>query len=294
MKILIIANPIASGGNAGKRSACLANILEKRGHKVEAYLTRFAGDGKDRVARVEDDLDRIVVVGGDGTFNEVLNGIPEDCSIPILQLPTGNANLLGQDLSLPQNPEETADLLENGRVISADSGTMNGLKFIMVTSAGFDAQVTEELKKVRTGKTSNLGYVLPVLRTLKAGSRALYTVLVDEQEQASGPWIVVSKVRSYGGICEMAYKAGASTGLLDIIVLPKADALSILFYFLWSKFSRIDKLKGVRYLQGRHIKISADAPIPMQIDGDFAGRHAEVDIQIKPAGIPLVVPAGSN
>ena len=291
MNILIIANPIASGGDAGKRAGILAGILNRRGHQTETYLTRFAGDGKQRISGIRQDaFDRIVVVGGDGTFNEIINGLPEDISVPIVQLPTGNANLLGKDLCLPRTPAGTADLIENGRVIMADLATMNGMKFIMIAGVGFDAKVTEALKAVRTGRVSNLSYALPVLRTLRSGQRMMFHVMVDGRQYARGEIVLVCNVRSYGGICEMAYDAGVDSGNLDIIVLPKESAASIARYFFMARFNRITRVKGVVYLKGKQVTITADAPVPMQLDGDFAGRFPEVGISLRPNCLPIMAP----
>ncbi|RJP85061.1 MAG: diacylglycerol kinase family lipid kinase [Desulfobacteraceae bacterium] len=291
MNILIIANPIASGGDAGKRAGLLAAILNRRGHQAEPYLTRFAGDGKQRVSEIgPDDFDRIVVVGGDGTFNEIINGLPPGVSIPIAQLPTGNANLLGKDLSLPRTPAGTADLIENGRVIMADLAEMNSMKFIMIAGAGFDAKVTEALNAVRTGRVSNLSYALPTLRTLRDGRRMMFHVAVDGRHRARGEIVLVNNVRSYGGICEMAFDAGVDSGNLDIIVLPKENAESIAKYFFMARFSRITRLKDVAYLKGRQVTITADTPIPMQLDGDFAGHFPEVHISLKPNYLPIMGP----
>ncbi len=291
MNILIIANPIASGGDAGKRAGMLAAILNRRGHRAQTYLTRFAGDGKQRVSEIcRDAFDRIVVVGGDGTFNEIINGLPENISVPIAQLPTGNANLLGKDLCLPRTPAGTADLLESGRVIMADLAEMNGMKFIMIAGAGFDAKVTEALKAVRTGRVSNLSYALPVLRTLRSGARTMFHVVVDGCRHARGEIVLVCNVRSYGGICEMAFDAGVDTGNLDIVVLPKETAGSLAWYFFMARFSRITRIKGVTYLKGKQVTITADTPVPMQLDGDFAGRFPEVRISLKPNCLPIVAP----
>lgn len=291
MKILIIANPIASGGDAGKRAGILADILKRRGHQAEAYLTRFAGDGKQRVSAIgQDAFDRIAVVGGDGTFNEIISGLPENLSIPLVQLPTGNANLLAKDLRLPKSPAGTADLIENGRVIMADVAAMNGIKFIMIAGAGFDAKVTERLKAVRTGRVSNLSYAMPVLRTLRSDPRVMFHVKVDGRCQAKGEIVLVCNVRSYGGICEMAFDAGLDSGCLDIVVLPKESAFSIARYFFMARFSRITRLKGVTYLKGRQVTITSDTPVPMQVDGDFAGRFPEVQISLKPNCLPILAP----
>ena len=290
MNIFIIGNPIASGGDGEKRIRVLQAILEKRGHHVNSYLTRFTGDGKDRIARVGSETDRIVVVGGDGTVNEIINGIPGGFIIPIVQMPTGNANLLAKDLELPENATQVADVLENGRTVMADVARMNGSDFIMVAGIGFDARVTEEMKKIRQGRVSNLSYVMPILRALRRPNHALFDVKVDGVKCARGAMVLVCNVRNFGGICEIAFEAAVDSRELDIVVFPVMNFFSLLKYFLFSKFSQITRLKGVRYLKGKHIEVDSIKPIPVELDGDFNGWHSNVSIQLKPGKVPLMVP----
>ncbi len=291
MNIILIGNPISSGGNTGKRMEKLQEILKTRGHSVNTYMTRFAGDGKERIAELSEGQDRIVVVGGDGTFNEIVNGLPERSTVPILHFPTGNANLLGTDLGLPQNEDKVADLLETGRVIMADAAVMNGMKFIMVAGMGFDARVTEEVKKVRKGKVSDLTYVIPFFKALFTKDQATYHVTVDDDPRVyEGKAVIVGNVRTYAGICEIACDAGVDTGVLDIVILPSERLLDLARYLFYAKFSRIDRLNDVVYLKGQRLRVQSDAPVPVELDGDFCGRHDTVDIQLIPASVALVVP----
>lgn len=291
MEIVIIGNPISSGGNTGKRMAKLQGILEARGHRVESYLTRFAGDGKNMIAQLSAGKDRIVVVGGDGTFNEIINGLPDKSTVPLLHFPTGNANLLGKDLALPQKEEKVADLVEKGKIIMADVGVMNGTKFMMVAGMGFDARVTEEVKKIRKGKVSNLTYIAPFFRALFSSSGATYRVTVDDEPYvAEGKAVIIGNVRNYAGICEIAYQAGVDTGVIDIVVLPKESILALTKYLFFAKFLRVDMLKNVTYLKGQKVIIQSDIPIPVELDGDFVDRHHAVDIRLIPASVPLIVP----
>jgi diacylglycerol kinase family enzyme len=269
----------------------LQGILEARGHRVECYMTRFAGDGKNMIAGLSENKDRIVVVGGDGTFNEIINGLPEQSAVPLLHFPTGNANLLGKDLALPQKEEKVADLVEKGRIIRADVGVMNGLKFIMVAGVGFDARVTEEVKKIRKGKVSDLTYVVPFFRALFSSDGASYRVTVDDDPTVYvGKAVIMGNVRNYAGICEIAYKAGVDNGDLDVVVLPKESILSLAKYLFFAKFFRIDMLKGVTYLKGQKVFIQSENPIPVELDGDFVDRHQAVDIRLIPASVSLIVP----
>lgn len=290
MKILIIGNPIASGGDAGKRISALKDALEKKGHSAEAYLTKFAGDGKERVSKVEDDVDRIVIVGGDGTVNEVINGIPEGFKTPLLQLPTGNANLLARDLKLPKTINKVVSLLENGTVIMADVAQMNGTRFIMVAGVGLDARVTEALKRKRTGRVNNFSYLGPILEALGQHSKSEFCVEVDGAAPVKGAAVLVCNIRNYAGICDIAYDADIASRVLDIVVLPKDNLFSFLKYLLFARFSKITRLKNIKYLKGKKIKITSDIQIPIELDGDFNDRHAEVTIELLQEQVPLIVP----
>ncbi|MCP3900646.1 MAG: diacylglycerol kinase family lipid kinase, partial [Desulfobacteraceae bacterium] len=290
MKILIIGNPIASGGNVKKKIDELSSILQARGHHPIKYLTKFAGDGKTYISNINKDIDRIVVVGGDGTLNEIINGVSTDFSIPVLQLPTGNANLLGHDLSLPRTAKGAADLIEHGQTIMADVATMNNTKFIMVAGAGFDALITEEVKKHRTGKLNNFSYIKPLFRSLKKSSNLLYEITIDEKTIEHGAMVLIANVQCYAGICKIAFEAGVDTRVLDIIIFPEINFISFMKYFLFAKFSKVTKLKGVKYYKGKSVKITSDKPIKMELDGDFADQHQEVNIELFPGSLPLIVP----
>lgn len=290
MRIVIIGNPISSGGNAEKRVSELETCLKDRGHEVSSYLTRYAGDARENIAQISEGADRIVIIGGDGTVNEIVNGIPDGFSVPLCHWPMGNANLMAQDLNLPKKLKSVVDLIENGRVMEADAGTMNGEKFIMLSGVGFDARVTEEVKKVRNGKVSNATYVRPIIRALKDHSKSRFTVQVDDQPQVEGAIVLVCNVKNYAGICEIAKEAGPDTGSLDVIVFPNDTFSAFIKYLITAMITRVTCLKGVHYLKGTHIRITSENPIPVELDGDFNGRHNEVDILLHKGCVPVLVP----
>ncbi|SMC90239.1 lipid kinase, YegS/Rv2252/BmrU family [Desulfocicer vacuolatum DSM 3385] len=290
MNILIIGNPIASGGDGEKKICELQSILENRGHTVEPYLTQYAGDGKERISQVTSEVDRVVIVGGDGTVNEIINGIPQGFSIPIIQMPMGNANLLAHDLDLPESAVKVADILEKGRVVMADVAKMNNDSFIMVAGAGFDARVTEEVKKIRRGRVSNLSYIMPIFRALINPAHSRFDVVVDGAKCTRGAMVLVCNVRNYGGICDIAFDAGVDTRVLDIIVFPHMNLLSLLRYGVYAKFSRVTRLRGVKYFKGKIVDIDSVTPIPVELDGDFKGWHSHVSIQLESGCVPLLIP----
>ena len=289
MKILLIGNPVSGGGRARRLAERLVRILEGRGHDVEVCMTREAGEGRRRAARIESAVDRLVVVGGDGTLNEILNGLPDPAAVPLCQLATGTANILAHDLRLPRRPEALAELLENGELRRLDMGLVAERRFLMLVSAGFDAMVTEEIRRTRSGTLGYARYLAPILRVLGSYRPTRITVQVDGETPVQGELVVVSNTRNYGGLFTLADRARADSGHLDVCVLSRASLPALLRTAVGGLSGGISGQKGVTYLTAREITIDAEESVAVQVDGDYFGR-TPVRIGIEPACVPFISP----
>ena len=290
-KILLIGNPVAGGGKANRLIADLLQGLRQRGYLVEAFLTNSAKDASRRARDIEADVDVLVVVGGDGTLNEVLNGLPDPSRTPIAHLPTGTANILGRELGLPKTAEDLIQTLESGHPRWLDLGLLGGSRFLMVASVGLDAMVTEEVQRRRGGTLGYLGYLTPILRVFKRYHPPELTVTVDEGEQIPGAFVVVSNTRNYGGIFSFAERARCDSGHLDVCVFPRGTLSALLWYYLAAFCGWVSKRTDVRYLTGTRIRIESREPVAVQMDGDPAGV-TPADIGLLPAAVPVLVPPG--
>jgi YegS/Rv2252/BmrU family lipid kinase len=291
VRILVVCNPISGGGRAGGLGAELAQRLEAAGHAVDLYRTTSRGDARERAARVDSDLDRIVVVGGDGTINEVLNGLPDPERIPLTQLATGTANLLAHELRLPYSAEAMSRLLGNGTIRRLDLGLAGDRRFLMVTSAGFDAMVTLEAQGQRRGTMSYARWVPSIVRVARRYHPPRLEVQVDDAAPVACEMVIVSNIRNYGGLFTAADLASPDSGHLDICALERAG-IPALVGATWSAFFRrgLSDHPGVRYMTGRQIRIRADETVPVEVDGDPAGM-TPVDISVLPRVVPVVVPS---
>jgi len=130
---------------------------------------------------------------------------------------------------------------------------------------------------------------LPVLRALRGRPEPQLAVSVDGKRPVSGAAVLVCNVRTYGGICEIAFDADVASGRLDIVVLPAEGFWPLTQVFLAARFSRVTRVRGVRYLKGRRVEISGPDSIPVQLDGDFVGRYPGVDIVLHPGAQPILV-----
>lgn len=299
MRVLIIGNPIAGRGRARERIAALEALLRERGHEVEVHLTRGAGDGGRRASGIDAGRpvtvpDRLVVAGGDGTVNEVVNGLSDPSSVPIALLPMGTANVLAHELGLPRSVAGVAEVVERGRARRLDLGVARGpwgeRRFLAVLSSGFDAMVVRELHRNRTGTMGYLKYVVGVLRQVGRYRPPRLRVSVDEVHGLEGAMVVVSKTRNYGGIFRIADRASCDSGVLDVCVLRRGGLAWLAWYGVGALCGGLSGRGGVHYLTGRRVSIDCAAgPVPVEVDGDDLG-DTPVSIGIRPGAVSVLCP----
>jgi len=288
VKILVVANPVAGAGRAREPVGRLVRRLEERGHAVECVFTEGPGDAHRHAARAGA-VDRLVVAGGDGTLNEVVNGLPDPAAVPLAHLALGTANMLARELRLPRRPEALAELLETGSVRRLDLGRIGDERFLLVASAGFDALVTREVARHRRESLGYLGYAVPIARALRRYRPPVLRVRVDDGEPVSGALAIVSNVRNYGGLFEVADRARVDSGVLDAVVFREARVRDLLRFAAAARLGRVSRLSDVTYRRGTRIAIESDAPVPVEVDGDFQGE-TPVTLEVLPGAARAVAP----
>jgi YegS/Rv2252/BmrU family lipid kinase len=290
VNILVICNPISGGGRAARLSRRLRELLERRGHDVDLFLTSAAGDARRRASQATPDVDRIVSVGGDGTLNEVLNGLEDPSRTPLTQLATGTANLLAHDLNLPYDAEGVGRLLERGTIRRLDLGLVGDRRFLMVVSSGFDAMVTLEAQGNRTGPMNYARWLPSIVKVLREYEPPRFTVRVDDRDPIEGQLVIVSNVRNYGGLFTVADRAVCDSGLLDVCVLTRAALPGLMRALVSGLTGGLSRTAGVVYVQGTRIGITSNTPVPVELDGDPFGT-TPIQISLRPRHVPIVVPS---
>lgn len=290
-RALILANPIAGGGRARKRAPALRDALRANGIEAELRFTERAGDARALAgAATPDAWDVVVSVGGDGTLNEVLNGLP-DPTLPIAQLPLGTANVLACELGLPRRPDRVAAAIAGGAVRSMAIGTANGRRFLLFAGAGLDAAMVERVEQVRKGRLGKWRWVAPVLHVVRHLPRHAITVETDAGERRTDlTQALVTRVRSYGGVFRMPAEIDPGDGLLHVVCFRQRTR----WQWLRTAFAAwVTGLRAGRHcelLRARAVRIEGpDAPVPYHVDGDFGGR-SPLEVALLPAAARVVVP----
>ncbi len=294
MELLVVANPVAGAGRGAPASERLCEVLDRRGHRVECLRTAGPDQARRALASRSGDLsglDRIVVVGGDGTLNEVLNGLPDPGRVPIAQLAVGTANMLARDLELPRRPEALAELLESGAIRHLDLGLANGRRFLMNASCGFDAEVTRAVRARRSGTLGFHAYLLPIRNALRRYREPELAVRLDEGEARPAALVIVSNLRNYGGLFSVTQDARCDSGHLDVCLCRRARVRDLLRYVAAGALRRFASLRGVSLEKATRVRVESAEPVAVQVDGDPFGT-TPLDVALRPAAVPFVTCRG--
>jgi YegS/Rv2252/BmrU family lipid kinase len=290
MKILLIANPRAGRGKTLPLIDKFESILKKRGHEVDKRITTRNGDARNWASLMDSSVERLVVAGGDGTVNEVINGLKDPASTPLLHLATGTANMLAKDLGLPSDLNRLADLIDAGRIVYGRLGLIEERKFLLILTAGFDAWVTEYLAQNRPESLGYLGYIRPILKALRFYKPVDMRITVDDNIRRVAQSVMTLKVRHYGGYFVFSPEAGPDSDSFHILLLENGSIMEILKYATLAFLNRTSRMKGLRRVRGRTIVIDSDEPVAVQVDGDYWGK-TPVKIRLSPERLALMKPA---
>ncbi|WP_209001145.1 YegS/Rv2252/BmrU family lipid kinase [Stappia sp. BW2] len=286
-KVLIIANPTSGGYNAELLDD-VRNRLEDLGCKTEIRLTRRAGEIGDICSDPSLPVQTLVVAGGDGSVNEALTGFQNHPAPPQLGIiPFGTANVLALELGLPRTAKAIAALIRRGKTRQLHYGLANGRPFVLMASAGFDAEVVHAVPLSLKRRLGKLAYVITALRTgFKRKSASLKVVL--DGEELTGKLAVASNARHYGGpfiICP----GGATDPGLHMLVLERDDPWSSFCYGVALLMGRIHKAKGALVRPFTSASILATGAVAAQVDGDPFGA-TPLEIRQTDKTVPILAP----
>lgn len=285
MKSRLIVNPTSGTDDAPDYLQTINECLRERVGEMDIVMTVAEGDAVQAgESAAREGYTTLFVAGGDGTLNEVLNGVARvenglnQITFGLIPLGTGNdfANALG----LPEDVETALDVLLRGRVVEADVGRLNNRRFINVSAGGFIAEVSDAVNPQLKTVAGKLAYLIggaqvlldyePVgarIRLLEDGERV-------EERELKIQMFAVCNSRMVGGGRLIAPHAIINDRLLDVCVVEAMQTLE--FISLLAEVSSGDHVEDERvlYFRAREIDFSFDRQIKVNTDGEVLEADA--------------------
>ena len=298
-KAFLIYNPFAGQltGKGKRRLWSALETLSRAGHDVQALPTTGPGTAAAIAAGcVRDGADLILAAGGDGTINEVVNGMI-GCPVPLAILPGGTANVLAVELGLGITMERAAGLVGQSVAERVACGVIRnemhpeGRHFLLMAGVGLDAEIVYHMSagwKSALGKAAYwAGGFAQLGRTLPE-----FDITVNGKTH-SVSFALASRVRNYGGDIEIARNVSLLDDRFEMVLFEGSSAFAYLKYLMGIALRRLDRVQGVHILHGTEalFERGASERIYAQVDGEFAG-WLPAAIEIVPDAITLLTPPG--
>jgi diacylglycerol kinase (ATP) len=291
-RLLVIHNPTAGR----RRSAYVAAVVEALRHEgtdVTVVETGARGDAERLARTAAPEVDAVVVAGGDGTVNEVINGLlarpPSDRSLELGLIPLGTVNLLARELAIPREPAALARLLARGLAHPMHVATANGRTFALMVGAGFDARVVDRVDPRLKRRIGRWAYGWEILRQLIFHAPHRYQVRIGEAEPIDVASVVIAKGRFYGGPYELAPAASVRKGGLQVCLFERGGRLNALLYLVGLGTGRIARMPGYRVVGASAVAVTGPVDEPVQGDGDTLTR-LPLSVRIGERAIAVIAP----
>jgi len=283
-EILVILNPAARS----ERAKTAWRRIERLPH-CTMRVTSAPGDARAVAeAGVEEGFSTIVAAGGDGTINEVVNGIAgADVSLGIL--PVGTMNVFAAELGLPGDLDEAWAVIRAGRTRRVDLLRANQQYFVQLAGVGLDAQVVQATSWNFKKNFGPLSYLISAAQIAARKPPRIYVEADDEVQE--GSFVLIGNGRYYGGQIAFFKEARIDDGRLDVLIFKNLAYLDIARYVTNVFIGKHTDLPDVEYFQTKKVVVRSEEEVPVEVDGEVTAI-LPVTFRISSRKLRVVVPVG--
>ncbi len=296
MKTCVIFNPTARGEKARHFREQIAALSTECSLKP----TCAAGAGRTLAAEaVREGFEVIVAAGGDGTVNEVINGIGDEpdglARVRLGVLPLGTVNVFAQELNLPARFEPAWQVIRQGRELAIDlaevefsvDGQPRRRCFAQMAGAGLDARAVQLVDWEQKKRFGRWAYVLAMLKALNRPQPQI--AVTDGTVTLVGQAVLLGNGRYYGGKYRVFPLADWRDGLLEVAVLPRSDWFALLRVGWGLLTDQLHSAGGVRHVRAASVHLYSATPVPFHVEGEHVGQ-LPVKFSVRPRALRVVVP----
>jgi diacylglycerol kinase (ATP) len=290
MKIIILLNPTAGRGKAGRRFTEALEVLRGGGLKPEIRESSSAGHLVELASRARDEKpDMVISAGGDGTHHYVLNGL-WGSDVPLGVLSLGSGNDFAEGLNIPVDARAAASVLLGGRPTWIDLARVGSVVYGCIAGVGFDSIVNRFANDRVRHVHGSLAYAWSILRCI-GPFRPQPLELCSDRESFSGDvmFAVVGNNISYGGGLKMTPHARVDDGLLDVCIVPRMGKVELLRWVPRAYRGRHLEHPRIRYFQARTVSLHSSSRLELFGDGEFI-QELPVTIEAVPHALRVILP----
>jgi diacylglycerol kinase (ATP) len=285
-KVQLIVNPISGRGRGVSVVPRIEACLRGLGYNPSTFVTQSRGDARDCAASLDRRTSLILVVGGDGTLNEVINGQHE---IPLALFPVGTGNAFAKDQGIQGRMDFLEALLREGVVECFDVGQAGGKKFLNMAASGILGEIHRSFWEHRNGPESLARCLVKTLKVLWRKPFPRLAVWCDGTLVTRTASIaVISNIRTYAPRISFTPLASPFDGFFDVCIFPEPSRLDLVRWFIGMLRGLHLQDDGIRHLRGRTMCLEGER-VACHVDGEYTGQ-TPLRVSMLPRCVPILLP----
>jgi diacylglycerol kinase (ATP) len=263
---------------------------DKEKIKLDVEFTKHPKHATELAKHAKNKYDLIIVAGGDGTVNEVINGIGKSKTTLVI-IPFGSTNVLALELKIPVNVKKASELITQGKKIKIDLGyaetKSESRYFSMMLGVGFVPSVIKRINSKFKKKWGKLAYPLAAIKQLI--KYKWHNIHVKHKSHSMGYFVLVANSKYDGGEYQIADKAKTTDGLLDLVIINRENWWKIVKIIFSLASGKLNKFLRGEYHQIKEAHIYSRKKMLVQVDGELMGE-LPVKIKVIPKALSVMVP----
>ena len=291
-KLLLIYNPNSGTRKSARHLSEVAEVFTEHGYLVTALPTLKRGDATEYVSRFGHDYNFIAVMGGDGTYNEVVSGfVQAGIKTPVGYIPCGSTNDFAQGLNLSKDIVTATEDIANGTPSGLDVGLFNGRVFTYVASFGAFTKASYDTPQSIKNALGHVAYILAGASTIP-DIRPIHATIKTDTDTFEGDYLfgAISNSTSMGGVLKLKPEdVDMSDGLFELLLLRTSnDVLEISDLVRAVAEQKYDTTPMLTFVESSRFEIDIPEAVDWSLDGEYQKGVQHIVIENKPCAINLI------
>lgn len=296
-RILFIMNPKSGTMQTARYLSDILQLYSNAGYLTTVMMTQKSGDARDFAIDHSVEADIVIVAGGDGTLNEVIDGVVTSGSeTRIGYIPSGSTNDFASSVGLPKSIMESADRVLSGKATTFDIGSFNGRYFSYVASFGAFTSTSYSVPQNLKNIMGHTAYVLQGIRDIVNIKKIHAKVTTDEgtpnEEVHEGEYIfgAICNSTSVGGILKLdTFDVDMNDGMMEVLLIEAPSSLLEVNEMVRALLGNSLEAPNIKFFSARDIKVEIAEGTHWTLDGEYEQGAENIEIHTLQSAIELIV-----